>query len=292
MAAGKLRKPAKFARGSVGVWSSVLLGVCVLLTTCVNHTRHDFLGPSTSSPLLSIQLSPGGIVSNYFSPFDYIHDMQFCDRICVGCEHCEDDIDADAVQHGDSSMIEKLNILTLNKCNWKKYSNTTPMLLIEPDYTSTGSNETLTLALVDTPSKLASVGHKLRTLSSSYLMVNLHVNLMEESLTISPYKLSMMIQLCAMLSTSMAGDIHPNPGPRCKYPCGICKKAVKYGQDGICCDHCDTWMHREVRKCIRSWQIIPTYPGHVLLVDFQILVPHYFGPLVQTTSLMKMNFQS
>ena len=43
----------------------------------------------------------------------------------------------------------------------------------------------------------------------------------------------------------IAGDIQPNPDPRPpKYPCSICNKAVRYGQEGIQCDQCDIWHHR------------------------------------------------
>ena len=34
-----------------------------------------------------------------------------------------------------------------------------------------------------------------------------------------------------------------NPGPRCKYPCGVCSKAVKCDQRGVQCDYCDIWYH-------------------------------------------------
>ena len=44
----------------------------------------------------------------------------------------------------------------------------------------------------------------------------------------------------------LSGDIQSNPGPRPpKYPCGICSRAVRNGQDGIQCDQCDIWHHRD-----------------------------------------------
>ncbi|XP_022095784.1 uncharacterized protein LOC110981992 [Acanthaster planci] len=54
-------------------------------------------------------------------------------------------------------------------------------------------------------------------------------------------KLSMLLQVCVMLCLS--GDVYPNRGPGCTYPCGICNKAVNLAR--ICCDHCNIWMHRE-----------------------------------------------
>lgn len=38
------------------------------------------------------------------------------------------------------------------------------------------------------------------------------------------------------------GDIHLNPGPNWKYPCGTCNKPVKRNQKGTQCDHCDLCM--------------------------------------------------
>lgn len=44
------------------------------------------------------------------------------------------------------------------------------------------------------------------------------------------------------------GDISQNPGPvNYKYPCGICAKAVRKYQNGICCDGCNLWHHL---KCL------------------------------------------
>ena len=35
-----------------------------------------------------------------------------------------------------------------------------------------------------------------------------------------------------------------NPGP-VRFACGICNRAVKSNQRGLCCDQCDRWFHAE-----------------------------------------------
>ena len=54
---------------------------------------------------------------------------------------------------------------------------------------------------------------------------------------------SLRTQLCLLV---LCGDIAVNPGPYVpKYPCGICTKAAKWGQQAIQCDNCQIWFHRE-----------------------------------------------
>ena len=49
---------------------------------------------------------------------------------------------------------------------------------------------------------------------------------------------------CTVLLLVLCGDVQTNPGPRPpKYPCGICSRAVRHGQEGIQCDHCDDRYH-------------------------------------------------
>lgn len=45
----------------------------------------------------------------------------------------------------------------------------------------------------------------------------------------------------------LSGDIELNPGPPrpIKFPCGICKKACKWGQRAIACDECQIWYHTD-----------------------------------------------
>ena len=65
---------------------------------------------------------------------------------------------------------------------------------------------------------------------------------------------------------SLCGDICPNPGPRnIKYPCGICKKAVRTNQDGILCDVCERWFHTR-RQCLNmSEETYKAYSDNVNL---------------------------
>ena len=44
----------------------------------------------------------------------------------------------------------------------------------------------------------------------------------------------------------LAGDTELNPGPRpIKFPCLVCQKAAKWGQDCLQCDQCSGWFHIE-----------------------------------------------
>ena len=59
-------------------------------------------------------------------------------------------------------------------------------------------------------------------------------------------KLMIMCQTFVSLSiVAQSGDVHPNPGPRSKYPCGVCSKACKWNQNCIVCDNCETWLHKQ-----------------------------------------------
>ena len=38
----------------------------------------------------------------------------------------------------------------------------------------------------------------------------------------------------SILLISLSADIEINPGPKCKFPCGNCNKAVKWTDNGLC----------------------------------------------------------
>ena len=42
----------------------------------------------------------------------------------------------------------------------------------------------------------------------------------------------------------LGGQVELNPGPKAKYPCQICNRAIKCGQKDIACDNCDLWYHQ------------------------------------------------
>ena len=66
--------------------------------------------------------------------------------------------------------------------------------------------------------------------------VDIHLSLMPVA--------SMLTHDIAGSMIILSGDVETNPGP-VKYPCGICKRAVKYNQSSVACDQCDQWIHRE-----------------------------------------------
>lgn len=54
--------------------------------------------------------------------------------------------------------------------------------------------------------------------------------------------------LYLILILLLSGDLEINPGPKIKYPCGVCAKSVRNNQDSIQCDQCDDWTHRTCLK--------------------------------------------
>ena len=53
--------------------------------------------------------------------------------------------------------------------------------------------------------------------------------------------ISTCIYIC--LLTAQAGDAQKNPGPKCKFRCGICNKAGKHKDKGLGCDNCYVLYH-------------------------------------------------
>ncbi len=50
----------------------------------------------------------------------------------------------------------------------------------------------------------------------------------------------------AVILLLLAGDTEVNPGPRpIKYPCLVCKKPAKWGQNCLQCEECEGWFHTE-----------------------------------------------
>ena len=53
----------------------------------------------------------------------------------------------------------------------------------------------------------------------------------------------------SLLLAIQASDIELNPGPgkKCKFPCQVCQKAVKWDpkRPGIACDNCSLWYHKD-----------------------------------------------
>ena len=54
--------------------------------------------------------------------------------------------------------------------------------------------------------------------------------------------------ICILLIVN-SDDVELNPGPkrRCKFPCGVCERAVKFDpqRPAICCDNCSLWYHKD-----------------------------------------------
>ena len=86
-------------------------------------------------------------------------------------------------------------------------------------------------------------------LGGSHNDTQLLVALRGTSITTRPnsrprHRTSELLYLSSLL-LCLASDIEVNPGPYTpKYPCNICEKAAKWGQQAIQCDGCDLWYHK------------------------------------------------
>ena len=83
----------------------------------------------------------------------------------------------------------------------------------------------------------------------------------------------------SILMLMQSGDLHPNPGPyKPKFPCGVCEKAVRWGQRATCCDQCDLWYHVDCMdmcsQIMKPLRLVVAL-GFVASVACQISLAHY-----------------
>ena len=93
----------------------------------------------------------------------------------------------------------------------------------------------------------------------------------------------------AILLILLGGDIHSNPGPRPpKFPCGICKKAVKWDpkSPSVCCDSCDIWFHQ---RCMAMPDVVFEGLKNVSWECVQCGLPNFSTSLFNTTIIDSSN---
>lgn len=85
-----------------------------------------------------------------------------------------------------------------------------------------------------------------------------------------------------LLALSLSNDVQVNPGP-VKFPCGLCKKSVRWNQRGVCCDSCDVWYHA---KCLDM--NTPSYEAlqasHVCWICYTCGMPNFASSLFNSSS--------
>ena len=89
-----------------------------------------------------------------------------------------------------------------------------------------------------------------------------------------------LVYLCMLL---LAGSYapEPNPGPRTpKYPCGICRKTLKWTTPGVQCDSCKLWYHQE---CIYMPDEVYTSLNNVSWECVQCGLPNFASNLFDIT---------
>ena len=117
---------------------------------------------------------------------------------------------------------------------------------------------------------------------------------------VDPHRSKLVYLYLAAILVSNACDVATNPGPP-KFPCNICKKAVRWTTPGVCCDTCDQWFHEAymgMNTCIYesiasnnvSWQMMPlrhapTYLHHSLTLPYRnTLTPFRYSHLARQVS--------
>lgn len=72
----------------------------------------------------------------------------------------------------------------------------------------------------------------------------------------------------------LGGDIELNPGDDVNYPCGICYETVKADQEGIQCNQCYCWFHKNTECC----EILPEMYNILSTSPCVWLCPHCNEP--------------
>ena len=67
--------------------------------------------------------------------------------------------------------------------------------------------------------------------------------LSRKTMMVDPHRSKLVYLYLSAILVSNACDVATNPGPP-KFPCNICKKAVRWTTPGVCCDTCDQWFHK------------------------------------------------
>ena len=70
----------------------------------------------------------------------------------------------------------------------------------------------------------------------------------------------------------MSGDVHPNPGLSCRFPCSVCGVSVRSNQRVFLCDDCGLWCHCRCCGANRA-----QYNDFQLQVDFNWVCPFCLG---------------
>ena len=119
-------------------------------------------------------------------------------------------------------------------------------------------------------------------LGGSHNDTQLLVALRGTSITTRPnslprHRTSELLYLSSLL-LCLSSDIEVNPGPYTpKYPCNICEKAAKWGQQAIQCDGCDCGTTNIVSPCRRlcmTHSQTPVQHGYAATVGFPIGKAH------------------